>query len=1059
MATPRKRYQFIGKLGEGGMGAVWIAHDRLTGQRVALKQVKATVENAESDTLANTHLIDMRRALAQEFKTLSSLRHPHIVSVLDYGFDGGLPYFTMELLENAQSLLEAAPALRYEQQIEMLAQTLQALAYLHRRGILHRDLKPANVLVFKQEVRVVDFGLAVVNSFANPGFAGTLAYIAPEVLQGFQSSIQSDLYAVGVIAYEIFAGRHPFWTDDATSTIRAVLSDPPDWVPLESNPYITNWVIQLLSKNPEDRYPDANSALTALMEAAGIPLPPETVTIRESYLQAASFVGRETEVGWLTTALRNAIDCGKGSLWLVGGESGVGKSRLLDELRTQAMIDGALVLRGGAVQGGGLPYQMWREPARRLALTSNLDPLEASALKEIVPDVEMLTEQPISELAPLTEHAGMQRLFAALYQCLSQQTQPLLLILEDAQWDAGEGLEMVRRLQEALGHLPVMAVMSYRDDELPGMLDEFPGANHVKLSRLNRSDIAQLSTAMLGEAGSASGVLELLERETEGNAFFIVEVVRALAEIAGEMEKIGVTTLPEQVFTGGVRRVVQARLSRVPEDARDWLRMAAILGRELDFRLMEERLEWLTACQDAAVLEVTDGRWRFAHDKLREQVLQDLSEEDRHTLHRHAAEAVELAYPDDANRAAILAGHWREAGDSLREADYSRLAGEKLLAISNFQAALPLLERALVLKHLPAERAKLMLKMGHAHLRLSNYIRAAQVYEMSLELHRAVGDPQGIANSLLGLSEVAKWRNDYDALKNYQDEAVVMCRAIDDQAGMAACASNLGILARTRGDYDAEMRYQQHSLSIYIDLQQSAGIAECLSNLSASARMQGRFDEAITYVREAQAVCDSVGDRWGVARALNELGYIARLMGDVDSAALYYVDSVAIFKSTGDRWGIASGLTGLGYVAWMQGDLPVAARYLEESLLLCREIGDQWGEAACQAGLGHTAVRNGDVMNAEVHFREALRIALAIPVVQVMLEAVAGLATCASRRGDLEQAATLIEMAKNHPGATQEVWSLTDPLMNELKMQMPNGSLWTRKRPKISFESLLSAGV
>jgi serine/threonine protein kinase len=197
MATPRKRYQFIGKLGEGGMGAVWIAHDRLTGQRVALKQVKATVENAESDTLANTHLIDMRRALAQEFKTLSSLRHPHIVSVLDYGFDGGLPYFTMELLENAQSLLEAAPALRYEQQIEMLAQTLQALAYLHRRGILHRDLKPANVLVFKQEVRVVDFGLAVVNSFANPGFAGTLAYIAPEVLQGFQSSIQSDLYAVG----------------------------------------------------------------------------------------------------------------------------------------------------------------------------------------------------------------------------------------------------------------------------------------------------------------------------------------------------------------------------------------------------------------------------------------------------------------------------------------------------------------------------------------------------------------------------------------------------------------------------------------------------------------------------------------------------------------------------------------------------------------------------------------------------------------------------------------------------------------------------------------------
>src|SRR5579859_3076052 len=151
------RYEIVAEIGHGGMGVVYRTLDRLSGQMVALKKVNALYDQLE-DTRDS---VDFRIALAQEFKTLASLRHPNIISVLDYGFDRSRqPYFTMELLETAPTILRAAEKVTLAQKIQLVLQMLQALAYLHRRGIIHRDLKPDNVLVADGTVKVLDFGLA-----------------------------------------------------------------------------------------------------------------------------------------------------------------------------------------------------------------------------------------------------------------------------------------------------------------------------------------------------------------------------------------------------------------------------------------------------------------------------------------------------------------------------------------------------------------------------------------------------------------------------------------------------------------------------------------------------------------------------------------------------------------------------------------------------------------------------------------------------------------------------------------------------------------------------------
>ena len=155
------RYEVINELARGTTGAVFRALDRLTGHVVILKRLRMPASSA-TEPLTGDAALQERLALAQEFRLLASLRHPNIISVLDYGFDGnGHPYFSMDQAENALTIIEAGANQPIAVQIELLVQTLRALAYLHRHGIIHRDLKPANIVVTGGQVKVLDLGLSV----------------------------------------------------------------------------------------------------------------------------------------------------------------------------------------------------------------------------------------------------------------------------------------------------------------------------------------------------------------------------------------------------------------------------------------------------------------------------------------------------------------------------------------------------------------------------------------------------------------------------------------------------------------------------------------------------------------------------------------------------------------------------------------------------------------------------------------------------------------------------------------------------------------------------------
>jgi len=700
-----KRYQLSGLIGEGGMGSVYRALDRLTGKMVALKRVnveQVTFSSPDSDT-------SFRLALAQEFRTLASLRHPNIISVLDYGFDENQqPYFTMDLLENSQTILEAGQGKPPRFQLSLLIQMIQALAYLHRRGILHRDLKPDNVQVVNGQVKLVDFGLSLVREQINLDsqdheIAGTLFYMAPELLRSEPPSESTDLYAAGVIAYELFGGTHPFQITDISRFITDTLNAPPNIQSLDIDERLAAALERMLAKKPADRFSSADEIIIRYNQTIGQEILAETAATRESFLQAARFIGREGELQQLSEALdritapRSNDDLTlnrEGSAWLVAGESGVGKSRLMDELRTLALVNGAQVVRGQAVSEGSSPYQIWSETIHWLALQTLLSPLEARVLKTLVPEIEDLVGYPVIDALNLDPQATQDRLMTVIEQIFRRQRQPIVVLLEDIHWAGDESLTLLRRLLRYVPSLPLLIIASYRDDEYPQMAQQLPDMHILKLERLNADHIAALSESMLGAVGRQKRVVDLLQRETEGNVFFMVEVVRALAEEVGQLDQIGKATLPKQVFAGGIEKVIRRRLDRVAQSARPLLGLAAVAGRQLNLVLIQALApavqvdNWLAACSNAAVLEVQDGEWRFTHDKLREVILSDLNEDTRRVFHKQVASAIESCYPNDKEYIAALAHHWGEAGDSTKRIHYTALAGEQALRSGAYREAL-----------------------------------------------------------------------------------------------------------------------------------------------------------------------------------------------------------------------------------------------------------------------------------------------------------------------------------------------------------------------------------
>jgi DNA-binding SARP family transcriptional activator len=498
---------------------------------------------------------------------------------------------------------------------------------------------------------------------------------------------------------------------------------------------------------------DPSSALRELERAILTQDPALDLALRQADERdgrRAVLVGRERELGELLEGLEDVL-AGRGRLFLVVGEPGIGKSRLADELINRATARGVQVLIGRCWEAGGAPaYWPWVQSMRSYVRSSNPETLrselaaDAGKLAQILPELHDLFPEIEASPPPETEGARF-RLFDCVASFLERiaEARPLVLAFDDLHAADEPSLLLLQYVARELAESRILLLGTYRDidpilnDPLATTIAELvrqPLTRRVALAGLSAQNVARL-IELTAEVSPTRELVAGIYEETEGNPLFVGEVVRLLAQeglLTGGREDVERIGVPH-----GVREVIGRRIRRLSEGCARILTLASVLGREFGLGALESMsalpLDELLKGLDEAMFERlvgevpgSPGRLRFAHALIRDALYEELTKARRIGLHRLAAEALENLYVADPEpHFAELAHHFFLAapgGEADKAADYARPAGDRAIASLAYEEAVRLYSlglEALELATKPDEttRCDLLLGLGDARAR------------------------------------------------------------------------------------------------------------------------------------------------------------------------------------------------------------------------------------------------------------------------------------------------------------------------------------------------------
>jgi tetratricopeptide (TPR) repeat protein len=509
------------------------------------------------------------------------------------------------------------------------------------------------------------------------------------------------------------------------------------------------------------------------MAAMGDPAPPPG---------SRAFVGRDREVAELVAGLEDAIG-GRGRLFLIAGEPGIGKTWLAEHLAGHATKHGAHVLWGRCWEGGGAPpFWPWSQVIGALAehcdeqtLASWLGAVGTAQVAQVVPGLAgRLGTTTVPEVVSSESEAARFSLFEAVSGLFRRaaSARPLLLVFDDLHAADDPSLLLLQFLVRDLRGARLLVVGTYRDvvAERPLGIGEAVGelvreGQLLNLRGLDRGAVKALIEVLSGVVPSQAQVVAVHET-TEGNPLFVREVVRLLAAQAAPGRRGQAVPIP-----GTIRAVIGRRLAPLSSDAVQVLSAAAVVGREFDLELVGPACELsaeriLDALSEAVALGVAEepgavGRYRFSHSLMREVLYERLPIPARMDLHRRVGEAIEGVYGTGSGaHVAELARHFAEvaaAGEAAKALAYARLAGDRAMGMYAYEEAAAEYQRALQALRFagPDEpgRCELLLRLGTAQARAGNLQQAKDSCLQAAEIARKLGAPEQLARAALGFGE------------------------------------------------------------------------------------------------------------------------------------------------------------------------------------------------------------------------------------------------------------------------------------------------------------------
>jgi tetratricopeptide (TPR) repeat protein len=984
------RYQIAEPLGAGGMGEVYQAHDAKLNRRVAIKVLPA---HLAADPFA-------RERLRREAMSTAALDHPFICKVFEIGEDGGALFVAMELVsgETLRRRLLAG-RLPVAEALRIACEVAEALEEAHKNRLVHRDLKPANVMLTQQgRVKVMDFGLA--KRFApdqadqtaatltigerdltlQGSSIGTPDYMSPEQVRGEQVDQRSDLFSFGILLCELLSGTHPFRQATIAETMAAILRDPPRLAAAgagELAPGLMVLIRRLLAKQPAERYQSMSEVRSDLAHTAALPAANVGESESDDVSMRIPLIGRDPERAALLRHLDEAL-AGRGTLVLIGGEPGIGKTHLAGAILAEAQRRGSFTVVGHCYeQEGSPPYVPFVE---MLEYSARVAPPETFrfALGDSAPEVAKLLPElrrmfpgipaPI-ELPPEQQRRFLFNAYRDFVERSARLT-PIVAVFEDLHWADEPTLQLLQHMVQTVATVPTLMIGTYRDVEVEATrpfiktletLVRQKQVSRMLLRRLPLAGVEAMLGSMSGQAAPAS-LARIVFDGTEGNPFFVEEVFRHLAEEGKLFNEQGAWQtawrLDHLEVPEGVRLVIARRLERLGGEARRVLTTAAVIGRTFSLPLLEA----LEDTQPDAVLDAVEEaerahlvapesagrepRYGFVHELIRQTLAGTLSVPRRQRLHARVAEAIERVYaPSLENQAPALAHHLYQAGaaaDPEKAITYLVLAARRAREAAAHEEVLTHLDNALALCEGERGRpvAELQSQRAAALRNLGRTDEALQAYEQAIALFDASGETVKSVETSIPLFWTLAWSA--DARWKVVSDRALACLGDADQALRCHLWLNQALGYAQEGDIDAGLRAFHQAGEIRKSLRFPA-----LDRHAFHVEMILRWftlDFAVTdqASRHASAAYQAAGDAWGQVEAesfeLVAAVYLGRL-ADVGRRIPGVAQRAERIGHQAAVW-VCKLVNSLGLA--QRGDLPGAERATHESLAFARSFQNGW---------------------------------------------------------------------------------------------------------------------
>jgi ABC-type transport system substrate-binding protein/serine/threonine protein kinase len=867
------RYEIRGELGRGGMGVVYRAHDPLLNREVAIKLIPPTLLSPE-----------MEERFQREAQLVAQMDHPAVVPIFDFGKHEGSLFFVMPVVQGTNlRCFQREGELKLGEVIDIGIQVAEALEYSHSRGVIHRDIKPENIMVIREDaarvrVRIMDFGLArgaTESRITKTGtIAGTLSYMSPEQVAASGVDHRSDIYSLGTVLYECLTGEPPFSGELQSILYRIVHEIPqsPRSLGADINEDLEAVILNCIVKDPGKRPQRATEVADSLRRCQtrlhqsdlgkSVIL---TKTLMLPRVALSPFIGREKEQAELQKRLNAAVS-GECQFVVVSGEPGVGKTRLLDEIENLANARKLMVLHGRSIeQDGAFPYQGFceaiQEYFRQKDTTSSPD--TRLELSDVAPDLvslfPMLTE--ISEIraaatgdSKLAQQGGSQgpenrtQVFELLARTLTRLAagKPLILFLEDLH-AAEISIEALQYIVRRLGPTPTLIVGTYRSSEIDSrshpllrMLDSFRGDRRfsaIELGPFSPTEHRLFLETLIGGPKLADSLVEKLFEGTEGNPFFTKELVRSLLDSGGiAKDQTGAWSLgaATDLSTGDlpatIQQAVERRIERLPEELREVLSIASVIGKAFDSR----DLEVLAGAKDvegAIDRLVEEGlleeeresrgdRLAFASGVVRDVLYGAVTRRKRRSLHRRYAEEIEKRHSGRLERVyPQLVHHFSQGDVPDKTVEYGlRMAKTALDAFSAEEAA-----RAAktVLEFLDEEWDGDAALEGDARLLLAQASRITGDVEAALKEAENAGrifarenHKSRVVTALLFAAETAWQARKVEETTRLVQQVMDAARAAADNDSLRHALSLAATLANLRGEYEKANTYLEEAVSL-----------------------------------------------------------------------------------------------------------------------------------------------------------------------------------------------------------------------------------------------------